>query len=110
MSAFNSPESLQLNPNSIQLTQYVTVQAAAEVTSYNVQYLRRLLRAGKLAGIIVGQVWLISLASLSVYIQQTEKAADRRSGPKKTRISEMYTNVYDPSLHIYIGIQAGGKP
>ncbi len=75
-------ESLQLNPNSIQLTQYVTVQAAAEVTGYNVQYLRRLLRAGKLAGIKIGQVWLISLASLAAYIQQAEEAADRRCGPK----------------------------
>jgi hypothetical protein len=42
---------------------------------YDFQYLRRLLRAGKLAGIKVGQVWLISLASLSAYIQKTEEVS-----------------------------------
>ena len=108
MSAFNNPESLQLNPNSIQLTHYVTVQAAAEMTGYNVQYLRRLLRAGKLGGIKIGQVWLISLASLAAYFQQAEEAVDRRCGPKVGRMAEMYTNVYDTGLHMYTTMEEGG--
>ena len=104
MISFNFPES----QDSLIVEKYITVQAAAEATSYNLQYLRRLLRAGKLTGIKIGQVWLISLASLSAYIQQTEEATDRRSGPKKTRIVEMYTNVYDTGLQMYTGMEEGG--
>jgi len=37
------------------------------VLGYNVQYLWRLLRAGKLDAIKIGQIWLISLASLEAY-------------------------------------------
>ena len=33
---------------------HITVQEAAEVTGYNTQYLRRLLRAGKLEAIKIG--------------------------------------------------------
>jgi hypothetical protein len=32
------------------------IQAAAELTGYNIQYLRRLLRYGKLEGIKIGQI------------------------------------------------------
>ena len=106
MISFNFPES-QNNPI---VEKYTTVQAAAEVTGYNIQYLRRLLRAGKLAGIKIGQVWLISLASLAAYIQQAEEAVDRRCGPKVGQTAEMYTNVYDPGLQMYTGTEEGGKP
>ena len=37
------------------------MQAAAEVTGYNIQYLRRLLRSGVLEGIKIGQMWLIEI-------------------------------------------------
>jgi excisionase family DNA binding protein len=97
MISFNFPES----QNNLIVEKYTTVQAAAQVSGYNVQYLRRLLRAGKLAGIKIGQVWLISLASLTAYIQQAEEAVDRRCGPKVNRIADVYTNVYESSLQMY---------
>jgi excisionase family DNA binding protein len=105
MISSNSPES-QNNPI---VETYTTVHVAAQVTGYNLQYLRRLLRAGKLAGIKIGQVWLISLASLAAYMQQAEEAVDRRCGPKTGRMAEMYTNAYGPGLQMYTGIDVGGK-
>ena len=39
----------------ILVEKYITVQAAAEITGYNIQYLRRLLRSGKLEGIKIDQ-------------------------------------------------------
>jgi excisionase family DNA binding protein len=104
MISFNSPEA----QNNLIVEKYTTVQAAADVTGYNVQYLRRLLRAGKLTGIKIGQIWLISLASLAAYIQQAEVAVDRRCGPKAGRVAEMYTNVYGPSLQMYTPMEEGG--
>ncbi|MGD9092809.1 MAG: hypothetical protein PVF74_08160 [Anaerolineales bacterium] len=37
----------------------ITVKTAAKITGYNVQYLRSLLRAQRLEGIKIGQIWLI---------------------------------------------------
>ena len=39
------------------VTNHITVKAAAEFSGYSLQYLRRLLRDGKLAGLKIGQVW-----------------------------------------------------
>jgi hypothetical protein len=41
----------------ILLDKYITVKVAAEDTGYSDQYLRRLLRPGKLVGIKIGRVW-----------------------------------------------------
>ncbi len=70
------------NSTGILVERYISVQAAAELTGYNLQYLRRLLRSGKLEGIKIGQLWLIEMQSLETYIQQVETTSDRRCGPK----------------------------
>jgi excisionase family DNA binding protein len=66
--------------NGVILDRFLSVQAAAEISGYNVQYLRRMLRAGKLEGIKIGQVWLISLTSFENYIQHAMKTNDKRFG------------------------------
>jgi excisionase family DNA binding protein len=61
----------------------LTISAASKITGYNSQYLRRLLRNGKLTGIRVGQTWLIKLISLANYLTFMSDADDRRCGAKK---------------------------
>jgi excisionase family DNA binding protein len=61
---------------------HLTVQAAAEATGYNIQYLRRMLRAGRLEAIKIGQVWLINLVSLENYLTVRMESNDRRCGPR----------------------------
>ena len=61
---------------------YVTVLGATQLTGYNSQYLRRLLRNGKLTGMRIGQSWLILLESLDTYLVSMKAATDRRCGPK----------------------------
>jgi len=68
------------------LDKFITVHAAAEITGYCSQHLRRLLRAGKLEGIKVGQVWLIKMASLGAHLKQTEATGDHRYGPLNAKI------------------------
>jgi hypothetical protein len=63
------------------LKTHLTVQAAAEVSGYNAQYLRRLLRLGRLEGDKIGQVWLIRKASFEIYIRWANQAVDQRFGP-----------------------------
>jgi len=60
---------------------HITVKTAAEITGYNVQYLRRLLRAEKLDAIKIGQVWLVNLVSLQNYLENMLSSEDRRCGP-----------------------------
>jgi excisionase family DNA binding protein len=64
----------------------ITVEAAARVSGYNLQYLRRLLRTGKLQGVKIGQVWLIKIRSLENYLSKNEARRDRRCGPRTSCI------------------------
>lgn len=77
---------LDVLPNQVQtgvLTEnLITVEAASRETGYNLQYLRRLLRTGKLHGVKVGQIWLIELASLLNYFSSALSSNDMRFGPK----------------------------
>ena len=65
-----------------EIDNHITVQEASEITGYNVQYLRRLLRAEKLEAIKIGQIWLVNLASLQVYFSSAISSNDMRFGPK----------------------------
>jgi excisionase family DNA binding protein len=68
--------------SSFVLENYIPVKAAAEYSGYSLQYLRRLLRLGKLEGIKIGQVWLIAMASFEAYLENANHSADQRFGPK----------------------------
>ena len=82
MISFNTSINSKQSNTGILINQHVTVQATADVTGYNIQYLRRLLRSGKLEGIKIGQIWLIEMQSLEKYLQHVESASDRRCGPR----------------------------
>ena len=82
MIAFNTPYISQQPHTGILINRHVTVQAAADVTGYNIQYLRRLLRSGTLEGIKIGQIWLIEIQSLETYLKHVESTSDHRCGPK----------------------------
>ena len=64
------------------INNHVTVNTAADFTGYNIQYLRRLLRSGKLGGIKIGHIWLIEMQFLEKYLKQVESTSDRRCGPR----------------------------
>jgi excisionase family DNA binding protein len=58
------------------------VKDAAECSGYSLQYIRRLLRLGKLAGLKLGQQWLIQMGSFEAYLANAESSKDHRFGPK----------------------------
>jgi len=62
---------------------HVTVQEATGISGYSAQYLRRLLRAGKLEGSRKGQTWRINQASLITYLYTAISSNDLRYGPHK---------------------------
>lgn len=61
---------------------HIPVRAAAEFSGYSLQYLRRLLRTGKLEGFKIGQVWLIDKTVFEAYLEKAIQATDRRFGPQ----------------------------
>jgi excisionase family DNA binding protein len=64
------------------LDNIISVKAAAEYSGYSSQYLRRLLRLGKLAGLKLGQMWLIDMDSFELYLSEVGNSPDHRFGPK----------------------------
>jgi excisionase family DNA binding protein len=64
------------------VTNHISVQAAAEYSGYSLQYMRRLLRTDKLAGLKLGQQWLVQMDSFDAYLANAESSKDHRLGPK----------------------------
>jgi excisionase family DNA binding protein len=82
MISFNSNYFSQQSHTGILINKHVTVYAAAEVTGYNIQYLRRMLRSGKLKGIKIGQIWLIDMDAFKAYLMSVGTTSDQRCGPR----------------------------
>jgi excisionase family DNA binding protein len=61
----------------------LSVKTASEYSGYSQQYIRRLLRLEKLAGLKLGQQWLVEMESFSSYLDKVEKSHDNRFGSKK---------------------------
>lgn len=64
------------------LNNLISVKEAAECSGYSLQYMRRLLRTGKLSGLKLGQVWLIQIESFEAYLANVDNSKDHRFGPK----------------------------
>ena len=60
----------------------ISVKAAAFHSGYNMQYLRRLLRDGRLFGMKLGQTWLIDKGTFEAYLESAHHAKDKRFGTK----------------------------
>ena len=77
--------------NPIVFNNCISVKAAAFHCGYNVQYLRRLLRDGRLAGMKLGQTWLIDKRMFEAYLENSNHTKDKRFGSKKIVCLEILT-------------------
>lgn len=68
----------------VQEVRFISVRTASIITGYNDQYLRRLLRMGKIEGIKLGQTWLIIFKSLADYLDKMWGREEQRCGPRKS--------------------------
>lgn len=64
------------------LNNHVSIKTAVVFSGYSSQYLRRLLRNGKLDGVKIGQLWLIDKFALDTYLESSMNIGDARYGPK----------------------------
>ena len=61
---------------------WITTQQAADESGYHLDYIRKLLQAGKLQGRKWGQAWQVSRQSLIDYLASASNQPDKRWGPK----------------------------
>ena len=75
---------VSFNPNFslIVLNNHISVKTASKYSGYSLQYLRRMLRSGRLSGLKIGQLWLIDKHIFDAFIESTKVSQDRRYGPK----------------------------
>jgi len=59
-----------------------TIKEASRKTGYNEEYLRRLIRLGKIEAVKVGPAYLIQVDSLEKYIAEMKDTDDARTGPR----------------------------
>ena len=62
--------------------EFLTVRSAAEISGYNQQYIRRLLRNQVFQSRKIGQIWLIDKKSFMDYLKSANKSKDKRFGPQ----------------------------
>ena len=73
-----------MSQKQIALDEYLTIPSAAAHSGYSEQYVRKLVRNGRVRGLQVGLTWLIEIASLERYLRAAQAADDRRWGPRET--------------------------
>jgi excisionase family DNA binding protein len=64
-------------------SEWITVNEAAEISGYNAEYLRRLIRAGKIDYRMFGFMYQVNKKSLLKYLKEAEKKSDKRYSPKR---------------------------
>ena len=69
-------------PGSDVILSHIPVQKASEHSRYSQQYLRRILRQGRIEGLKVGAVWLIQIGSLESQLSLANSCRDRHFGPR----------------------------
>jgi excisionase family DNA binding protein len=61
---------------------WITTVAAAELSGYHVNHIRRLIRLQEIEARKFGPVWQISRRSLSRYLEKAKESGDGRWGAK----------------------------
>ena len=65
--------------------EWLSVSEAAEVSGYNPEYIRRLIRSGEIEARKFSIVWQVRRESLTSYIKSAQKKDDKRYTPKPKR-------------------------
>ena len=61
---------------------WITTDEAADLTGYHVEYLRRLIRGGKLSAAKKGGSWWVDCDGLKAFLAETARSDDGRRGAR----------------------------
>jgi excisionase family DNA binding protein len=62
-------------------TEWITTQEAKELTGYNLEYIRQMLRAGVIVGDKKGRDWWVDRASIEAYADEMERLGTAKHDP-----------------------------
>jgi excisionase family DNA binding protein len=65
----------------------ITVKDASEQTGYSAEYLRRLIRQGKIEASKLGTVYLVDIASLMAYVREQQADGSGNTGPRSKAVT-----------------------
>lgn len=63
--------------------EFITVKEASERSKYHQEYIRLLLKLGKVQGVKFSGAWLVDAQSLQDYVNEMLSSDDGRAGPKQ---------------------------
>jgi excisionase family DNA binding protein len=63
----------------------LSIEEASELTRYNREYIRRLIRDGKVEAVKFGTIYVINKESMLAYAKSAGTSDDERTGPKPGR-------------------------
>jgi excisionase family DNA binding protein len=66
----------------VEVDHWITTREAAEISGYHVNYVRRLIRRGKIEAEKKGAMWWVDWDSLRAYVEDSQAKDDGRFGPK----------------------------
>lgn len=66
------------------MTEWITTKEAAELSGYHSEYVRQLIREGKIGAQKFGEVWQVNRKSLLDYVSAAKESTDGRYGSKRT--------------------------
>ena len=68
--------------------EYVSVEEASQITGYSEQYIRRLLRQGKIKAEKKGSMWWVEMESLEAYKREMDSLGPDKYSPWRDREEE----------------------
>jgi len=66
------------------MDEWLTAKQAAELSGYNAETIRRLVRLEKIQAKKFSFIWMINRESLLEYVEKAKNSGDSRFGPKKS--------------------------
>ena len=64
------------------MADWISVEDAAELSGYNAEHIRRLIRGKQIVANKKGTMWWVDRASLLAYQKKALNSSDKRHGPK----------------------------
>ena len=64
------------------MPEYITTNEASNLSGYNVEYIRQMIRAGVINAQKRGRDWWVERESFLAYLEHTQRSRDKRHGPK----------------------------
>lgn len=64
------------------MADWISVEEAAELSGYNAEHIRRLIRGKQISAQKKGGQWWVDQKSLLAYLKESKQSEDNRRGPK----------------------------